>query len=306
MMKNSQILDNEIIIKRLLLIKNLISLEEEEEILEQLTKLMLLEVDDEIKIIITCIKQQYYGKATILIEEYIKKFNQLTVFVDPEIEALRFEAKTLEKQIQELSNEKSELDKLIHEFNVRHNQELGELIIEILKRRKEKAKGSPEFQEAKKDFDEYYTNYEVSKDKKISSLTIEEQKELKEKYRKATKLCHPDIVDKDQQEAAHRIFIELKDAYERNDLKKVSEILNNLQQGKAFTSKADVTNEKLILQQEIERLRSRLTELKEEIYKIKTSDTFVTIIGIKDWDSYFSETKQQLQVQLDELENGRK
>lgn len=300
-MSNSQLRDTEKIFKRLLLIKNLISLEEEDEILEQLNKLLLLQVDDEIILIAKCIKQKYYGKASILIETYINKFNRLTVFIDPEIEALRFEAKTLEKQIQELSNEKSELDKLIHEFNVRHNLELGELIIEILKRRKEKTKGSSEFQEAEKDYNDYYSNYEVSRDNIIPKLTIEEQKELKEKYRKATKLCHPDIVDKDQQDAAHSIFIELKDAYERNDLKKVTEILYNLQHGQIFTSKADNADEKFVLMKEIERLRMRVNEIRKEIEKIKTSDTYSTISDIKDWDTYFSEKKQLLQSQLNKI-----
>jgi len=306
MMKNIQTREIQKIIKRLILIKGLISLEEEEEILDQLAKLMELQIDEEIELIASHIRQQSYGKATSLIEKYINGYNKLTAFIDPEIEALRFEAKTIERQIQGLTNEKSVLDKLIHEFSVRHNQELGDLILKILTYRKEQSKDTPEFKEAEKDYNDFYSNYETSKDEKITILTIEEQKELKDKYRKATKLCHPDVVDKEQQEAAHKIFIELNDAYQRNDLKKVSEILYKLQHGKAFTSRADTTNEKLALQQEIERLRSRWNELKEEIIKIKTSDIFVTITNIKDWDIYFSETKQQLQEQIAELENGRK
>jgi hypothetical protein len=300
-MKDTQILDIQKIIKRLILIKGLISLEEEEEILDQVVKLLEMHIDNEVEVIVNHIKQQAYGKATSLIDKYIHKYNQLAFFVDPEIEALRFEAKTLEKQIQELNNEKSELDKLIHEFSVRHNQELGELILKILSYRKEQSKGTPEFKEAEKDYSDYFSNYESSKDLIISTLTSEEQKELKEKYRKATKLCHPVIVDQDQKEAAHKIFIELKDAYERNDLKKVTEILNFLQQGKAFTSKADAADEKSVLQQEIERVRYRLNELQVEIAIIKSSDTFITITNIKDWDLYFSETKQRLQSQLSEM-----
>lgn len=301
---DSQNLDK--IIKRLSLIKNLISLEEEDEIDEQLIKLLDLHLDSEIELIANQIRQKSYGEAIMLIDKYINSYNQLTVFIDPEIEALRFEAKTLEKQIQVLSNEKSELDKLLHEFSVRHNQELGRLILKILSYRKEQSKDSPEYEEAEKDYKDYYSNYKTSKDEKIPRLTPEEQKDLKEKYRKATKLCHPDIVDQDQQELAHKIFIELKNAFEQNDLKKVTEILYDLQHGKAFTSKADISNEKLVLKNEIVRLRSLLNELEKEIENIKTSEAYITIISITDWDEYFSETKQKLQSQLDEMEHARK
>ena len=126
---------------------------------------------------------------------------------------------------------------------------------------------------------------------------------LKEKYRKASKLCHPDVVDEDQKEAAHKIFMELNSAYEKNDLKRVTEILESLQQGKAFTSKADTANEKLTLQAELERLHKRLQQLNEAITAIKTSDTYEKIINIKDWDEYFAQTKQQLQEQLKSIEN---
>lgn len=305
-MENSENQDIEKIIKRLFLIKNLISLEDEEDIKDQLNKLKKLSINGDTEIIISLIERQQYSKAIIQIDHFIKNYNQLKQFIDPEIEALRFEAKTLERQINELNNEKSELDKLIHEFNVRHNQELGQLIIKILQFRKERSKGTSEYQEAEKDYNDYYYNYSNSKDEKIPELTDEQKKILKEKYRKASKLCHPDIVDQDQQEAAHKIFIDLREAYERNDLIKVSEILEYLKTGKAFLSKSDITNEKSILIKEIERLRSRLNELKEEIIAIRNSNTFITISNIEDWDSYFSKIKKHLEIQLSDIENGRK
>jgi hypothetical protein len=103
----------------------------------------------------------------------------------------------------------------------------------------------------------------------------------------------------------HKIFTELKEAYEKNDLQRVAEILESLQQGKVFTSKADTANEKLVLQIEIERLRERLQDLNNAISTIKTSDTFEKITNIKDWDEYFTQTKQQLQEQLNQFENGQ-
>jgi len=303
MPESSQNSDYSIIIKRLILIKGLISLEEEEAIFDQLQKLLELKLDSEVELIVSQIKQQSYGRATILIDEYINSHLQITKFIDPEIEALRFEAKTLERQIQYFSNEKSELDKIIHEFSVRHSKELGELILKILLYRKEKLIGTSDYQKAEKDYNEFYNNYEVAKEEKILKLSKEEQIKIKEIYRKATKLCHPDIVEEEQREKAHKIFIELKEAYENNNLSRVKEIYEGLLKNEIFSSKSDTTDEKTILQDEINRLRSRLSELKSEIRTIKESDAYLTIKNIVDWDEYFSETKKQLQAQLHELEN---
>lgn len=293
------------IIKRLVLIKNLIALEEEEDILEQIPKLEELDLNEQIKEIINLLKQKAFGKAIKNIEEFLKFNNEVTFYIDPEIEALRFEAKAIERQIQKLSYEKAELEKIIHEFSVRHNQELGEIIIKILRYRKEQTKCTPQEEEAKKDYTDFFSNYESTKNDTVSTLNEEEQKELKSKYRKASKLCHPDLVDEDQKENAHIIFMELNKAYERNDLKRVSEILDDLLKGKSFTSKSDTSNEKIVLEVELKRLHLLVQELLEAIKIIKTSETFETIVRIADWNEYFSNTKQQLEKQLLELENER-
>jgi len=274
------------IIKRLELIKNLIALEEDEEIAQHINKLQKQITASEIENILTLLQEKQYGIAVAAIDKFI------------------FEAKGLEREIQELSNEKAELDKKIHEFSIRHNQELGDLILKILQYRKQQYKDTPQQKETEKDYEDFYNDYQTTKDEKLSILTEGEQKEIKEKYRKASKLCHPDVVNDEQKEMAHKIFMELKEAYEKSDLKRVEEILETLQKGKAFTSKADTSNEKLALQNEIERLRQRLKELNTTLNNIKTSVTFETITNIKDFDEYFAKIKQKLQEQLNEFENG--
>lgn len=295
------------ITKRLELIKTLILLEEDEEaITSQILKLQALNLPKDANKILLHLQNKAYGKALLSIKTFINKNQQLTLFIDSEIEALRFEAKALEAQIQDLSDEKAEFEKLIHEFNLKHNQELGELILNILKYRKDKLKGTGHEEETKKDYEEFHSNYEATKNELIIDLTTCEQKELKEKYRKASKLCHPDVVSKEQKNTAHKIFMELNNAYELNDLKKVSEILEELKQNKTFTSKADTVNEKTILIKELERLRKRLDVLKEKIITIKTSETFKKILSIKDWDEYFAFTKKELENQINQLKNERK
>ena len=202
--------DSSKILKRLQLIESLISLEEEDELVIHIAKLEQYELPNELVSIIMLLKEKSYGKAVAEIEVYVNAQKQLAVYIDPEIEALRFEAKALEKQIQEQSNEKAEIDKLIHEFDLKYNQELGELIMKILEYRKEKSKGTPQQEETEKDYEQFHSSYEVNKNESIIELEEDEQKELKDKYRKAGKLCHPDVVEEEQKQAAHKIFMEFK------------------------------------------------------------------------------------------------
>jgi DnaJ domain len=297
-------IDRSKIIKRLELIKNLIFLEEEIEITSHTSKIKEYETDSELTNILNQLEQKEYTKVLILIEIYINKFNKLQHYLDPEIQGLKLEAKSLEAELNKLSNEKADLDKLIHGFGVRHNHELGELIKKILHYRKEQAKGTAQEKETEKEYQDYSDLYETSKEEIVLELTDEEIRELKQKYRKASKLCHPDVVNDSQKELAEKLFAELNAAYERNDLKRVTEILDNLEKGNFFINKSDAINEKQLLKAEIEKIRLRITEIKLQLQSIKESETYQTISTIDNWDEYFLETKEKLRQQLTTLENG--
>ena len=292
------------IIKRLELIKSLIALEEESEINNHVSKLREFSADKEVGIIISFLELKAYSQAMPAIETYINQHRQLTTYIDPEIEGLKLEAKSLEAELNSLSEEKADLEKLIHEFGVRHNNELGELILKILRFRRKKAKGTPKEEEAEKDYNEYSREYETSKDEKIAELSDKELKELKQKYRKASKLCHPDVVSEEQKELADKLFAELNAAYERNDLQRVREILENLEKGNFFASKSDTITEKQLMKAEIEKMRLRIKELKKQVEEIKESEAFKTVSSISDWDNYFKQAKEKLSEQVKGLENG--
>lgn len=298
-------LDLQKILKRLEIIKSLVTLEEDDEIELHISKLKKLNLPNEVLEIIIDLQHKSFGNAINKIEIFLNANNQVSYYIDPEIEALRFEAKELEKQIQLRSQEKTELDKLIFEFGVRHTKELGELILKILEFRKEQTKGTPHEEEANQDYEDFHTDYNASKDDIIEKLNEEELKELKNNYRKASMLCHPDVVNDIQKDLANKIFSELNQAYEKNNLVRVYEILTELENGKSFVSKADVINEKQALHTELKRLKLRLSELINEIKYIKECGTYAKILSISNWDNYFQETKEQLLGQLKELENGR-
>ncbi len=239
-----------------------------------------------------------------------KQFNSnITQFIEAEISVLKLEIKELEIEINTLNNEKAEIEKLIHEFEIRHTKELGEIILEILRLRKEKLgkevelneKKQDEFYEANRDYDDFKYTYETSKEEKIFDLTSEEKQKLKSKYRKASKLCHPDIVSDDLKGKAERIFKDLKKAYEQNDLNKVNKILENLEKG-VFISKSDSINEKEKLKNILNELIIKRDNLIKIIDNIKNTNTYKTIIKISNWDKYFSETKEQLEKELYKLQ----
>ncbi len=65
-----------------------------------------------------------------------------SIIADLDTEKLKQQIKLLETDLNNLTNQKADLEKLIHEFSIRHNTELGELIVKILECRKNKAKGT--------------------------------------------------------------------------------------------------------------------------------------------------------------------
>jgi hypothetical protein len=230
------------------------------------------------------------------------KSMQLAIWVDINESQLKFEAHTLEHIHNTHVNEKMGLEKLLADFQYQHIKELGNIILKILITKKLKYnKSTTEFEEAQKDFNEY--SGQIENEKKIDKydLTQEEKIELKKNFRNASKLCHPDIVSNELKDKANEVFGNLKIAYGMNDLIKVNEILVNLQTGNFFISNSDTYTEKEKLKSLIEKLKKQIAELEEEINWIKNSETYLTINAIDNWETYFVKTRENLQIELDQL-----
>jgi|SRR5690625_3929356 len=236
------------IIKRLEILKNYILLGEIEELYKEIYKLREYEFNPDLLEIIDDLTKEEFSSALAKIQNFISKNQQLSIWVDPEIATLKLEIKNLENQLYGYDNEKIELEKLLSEFQHRHTMELGEIILDILKLRKLKFKeNKAKFEEAENDERHYREQIDNEKEKEIFELSDEQKVELKKKFRKATVLCHPDKVNDEFKEAAQQIFIELKQAYDANDLKKVSEILEELEKSNYFKSKSETILEKDLL-----------------------------------------------------------
>lgn len=294
------------IIRRLEILKNYILLEDIIELNKESSKLKEYEFNVDLQEIINEVRNEEFTSAINKIQNFIEKNQQLSIWTDPEIAALKFEIKNLENQLNGYDNEKIELEKLLSEFQHRHTIELGDIILDILKLRKLKFKeDKTKFEEAENDENQYREQFNFEKEKEIFELTDEQKLELKRKFRKATVLCHPDKFANEPieiQKQAEEIFKELNEANAKNDLKKVSEILANLEKGILSTTKGDKLTDKDKLRATVNRLRVKVKILETEIITIKQSETFTTIINIEDWGEYFKKTKGKLQEELEELQ----
>ncbi|MGD0583757.1 MAG: phospholipase D-like domain-containing protein [Bacteroidales bacterium] len=180
------------IIKRLEILKNQIILEDLEELKKQVNKLSEYEFNTDLLDIINDIQEEEFASAITKIQNFINQNQQLAIWDDPEIAALRFEAKILENQLNGYENEKIELEKLLSDFHHRHSIELGDIILDILKLRKLKYKDDKEkHKEAETDYKQYKEQFNEEKEKIKYELTVEEKLELKKKFRKASFMCHP-------------------------------------------------------------------------------------------------------------------
>jgi len=293
------------IIKRLEILMNYIAIEEIDDIRRESKNLIKYDFNSDINEIIDYIRKEEFASAISKIQNFISKNQQLTVWTDPEIAALKLELKNLENQLNAYDNEKVELEKLLSDFQHRHTKELGEIILEILKLRKLKFKeDKTKYDEAEKDEKEYREQVNTDIEKGILEISDEEKVELKKNFRKATVLCHPDkFVNEsiDIQKQVEEIFKELNEANAKNDLKRVAEILSNLEKGILTTSKGDKLADKERLRITIHKLRDKVKLVELQIIAIKQSDTYKTILSIDNWDDYFNQTKKKLQKQLDEL-----
>lgn len=293
------------IIKRLEILKNFMLLEDIDELERGTLKLKEFDFNSDIERIILHINRSEFAEAINRIQKFISKNQKLSIWVDPEIAALKLEMKNLENQLTAFDNEKVELNNILSEFQNRHAIELGEIILEILRLRKIKFKGDKEkFEEARKDEKDYEEYFVDEQEKDICRLDKEQKVELKKKYHKATVLCHPDKFANEPaeiQKQAETIFKELNEANAKNDLKRVTEILKNLERGILTTKKTDDLTDKDILKLTISRLKDTLQEIESEIIAIKESATFQTIMDIEDWDDYFNKTKEELNIELEAL-----
>lgn len=302
--------DSEIICKRLVIIDNLIQLEEYDQISLHLNKVSEYELTSEVIIIVEALSMNDYQLASANIREYLIRVKAIAKFNDADLERLKWEIKYLETEITALENERATILKIIADFIHSYTLAFGDILSRILQLKVEKLKKqgntrrSEEFEKAQKEYKDFRQQYNEEKGKEIYDLSPQEQEDLKKKYRKAAMLCHPDrFTDEEMKAKAQNVFIQLDEAYKKNDLKKVREILEKLEQGNFDIGEPGTINNKARLLERLDYLRSRLTEIKEELQELLMNKQYRDVIAINNMNTFFDEEKVRLEKELKDLEN---
>ena len=289
------------VLKRLDLIKTLIALDEPDDLVPHLDKLTQQHLPDDLEQIVSLLRRGQYAEAISRMDAFGKQHTTLTAYVDAELSALKIEIRILELQVQALESEKADIEKTLHEFSVQHSLRLGDLILKLLELRREQAITDDEREESNTDYNQYNQQYSETRQQPRFELLADEQRDLKRNFRKAAQLCHPDVVAEALKTQAEQLFAELKTANDRNDLRRVNEILAHLERGDTFVSRSETVTEKSLLKHERTRLQTLATQLQTVIETLHQSDTYQTIAAIADWDNYFTETRSRLAEQVEEL-----
>ena len=162
------------ILKRLEIIKSSIPLEDIEIIELQVLKLQKLSIDDKVQDILNHIENENFEPVLNLITDYLNRFSGVQIYSDPKIQGLRIELKILEKEFLKLSDNKSEIQNLIEDFNHKYMIRLGSLISKILKAKTEKMKKEfREKTEAEEEFEDFQEKFKKEQEKEDSKKTAQ-------------------------------------------------------------------------------------------------------------------------------------
>ncbi len=232
------------------------------------------------------------------------------------IEEIKEAIKELEELLKDIDENDENYDEIIRTYNDL-KKELSNLEDDLINQEIELKKTKEDleddvlfknYEEAKTSYEEFHYEYENIKEKQSDRLELKDEdiKELKIMWKKACRLCHPDIVTDELKEKANEIMQSLNDAYSRRDINKVKQILLNLENGLVFEVSSDKIDNKEILKSKIEEFRQSIIDIQEEIENIKSDDTFKTISNLENWDEYFEELKNELKVEEKRLEDESK
>jgi hypothetical protein len=167
------------IIMRLAILKNYITLGDIDDMQREAEKLSQSSDHTDVKNIIFSIQSKEFSRAIALIDSFINTHHQLSVWIDPEIAALQTEIEFLENRVISLDNEKTDMERILVDFQRRYILELGDIILQLLSLRKLKFREDEQkFNEAEQDEKEYREQLDLEKGKDVFVLSAEQEADL--------------------------------------------------------------------------------------------------------------------------------
>ena len=234
-----------------------------------------------------------YENGQSELKEYEKKLNDLknkienTDVLDDEYDRLLDELKDLKSQYKQKEKEVEQNKDKYQEYEKEIEEDID----------------TQEYEDIKREYEEFNKEYEDFLSKEGNELSKEEEEKLKLIYRKAVRLCHPDIVQEELKEKATQFMQLLNEAYGKKDLKQVKKLYIQLENGAGFHAASDSINNKEILKSKIKELRSATESLKEELKEIKSDEVYKIATEIEDFSQYFKSLKNDLLKEKERLEN---
>ena len=309
--------------RRLEMIRNLVLLGEQDDVSTHVRKLRPVADILHVSAIIAALDKGEYTAALEAIDAYLRKATALVVAGFADIPRLRFILGTLELRLESLSDEKAELERRLIAFNRRHDDALGNLIKRILKARAELArlhaadqkknngqeKAEAAAQEAEETYKEYARQHEeLQRAEPLPKLDVENERELKSLYRKACNLCHPDKFPEENKETAHRVFVDLQEAYKGNDLGRVREIYETLAAGGLPGTRSTTLSEAEALKAAIAEMEYAISRLVAELKNLQESGgtSLVDSVGATeaDWQIFLDQQQETLRNELATIESA--
>lgn len=287
------------ILKHLEIIKNAVALQDEDLIAMQTQTLQILPLDAKAQQILTLITTQRFQYVIQLIEQYKRENNGLTTFEDPQIQGLKLEWKVLKNRTNELTDIQADIDRICNTFQNEYMLRLGNLLEEILKLQAETSMDAEEQQV----YESFHRSHQQELGNLVTLLSDDEKQRLKTAYQLASRLCHSTKLTDDFKMQGEEFFKALNEAYRKQDLKRIEEILAVLEASAVWNATSDNMSDKSVLQQKINALRLRTSTLEAEIQDLQEDEVYQRIQTIENLDRYFSELEYKLQSELEALRN---
>ncbi|GAA5190022.1 hypothetical protein [Ferrimonas gelatinilytica] len=223
----------------------------------------------------------------------------------------REELRQLEVQLDEVDFLSPEYDKLFAQYqtlkrNIDRQDEKLESVRQHLLKELQKVKQDnayEDFQQAHDSADRLEQENEEIKESVVAQLSKEEAKLLKATYRKASKLCHPDVVCEELKAQAHDLMVQVNEAYAAQDLGRLQDLLRHIESGGEFAFASDTLTSHDSLLEKLNELKARYQQIEEELRSLEQSDEYETVTQLgDDWSDYFDIRQRDLEALAQELE----
>ncbi|MGI4870320.1 MAG: phospholipase D-like domain-containing protein [Janthinobacterium lividum] len=300
------------VLKRLAVIQSLLTLHETEDLPKHLDRLEAEPLaDSRLAAVLAALHAHRYAHATDLLQAFVAAHAQVRVWDDPRLAALHLEIRRLEAELLALEAERAEATRLLTEFELWHQRELGELLQDVLALRRDVARqqrrqstyAEREYQQAEQRYQQQAHDREQAQAVAAHTFALDAdgRATLKKLYREAAQLCHPDRVADLHKPAATAAFQQVQAAYQRHDVAALQAQLLDLRRG-IFTAAAAAPGSVEVLQTRRDALAARHADLLRELAELRAAEAFALAqAGEEEQAAYLSTNRAALLAERDRL-----